>query len=354
MRAPRAWATALLALAALAAPAARAEAPRALWERRVTRVPAQPPVLSGDTLWIVGTDRRLQGLDAASGERFWRRTLPAPPMTPPVPAGGIVAIAIEANAPRLHAARKRTGKMAWQVPIPGPVAAIGAGPHGIHALAGTGELQCLRTTDGGKAWEADLARPPAGLLFDGATARLYVLGRRDSLWCLDEETGRTLWSAALEGEFASPPARVGESLICAGYDGTITVLRAGDGGIVGTRHAVGPQTRAPAPGEDGSFLTVATGGEIAVWSASTGDPVWSLETRDTNAAGAVRWDGVWVVPSYVGRVHAYAGTPGRRGPDWSMTFRHPLRFPPAIDRRRIAFLDMEGHVTVYEAPGGRP
>ena len=48
-----------LLLAALAgsnfASPASGELPRALWEARVVNAPAVAPVLSGDTLWVVGT-----------------------------------------------------------------------------------------------------------------------------------------------------------------------------------------------------------------------------------------------------------------------------------------------------------
>jgi outer membrane protein assembly factor BamB len=353
MRIPRLLATVAFLSAALAG-AARADAPRALWEKRVVRIPAQPPALSGDTLWVVGTDRRLHAIDADDGERYWKRTLPAPPATPPVPAGGIVAVAIDAGAPRLYAARKQDGKEKWEVPIPGPITGIVAGPHGVHALGGTGRMKCVGAADGEIVWETELRYAPAGFVVDAGAARLYVLGRSDSLWCLDEATGKTVWSVPIEGMFASPPAIVAGRVACADYDGRVTLLDAADGAPAGSVLAPGPLTRSPSPGEGGTFLTVATGGEIAVWSVDAADPVWRMETRDTNAAGAVHWSGGWIIPSYLGRVHSYAATQGRRGPDWSLTFKHPIRFLPAIEGRRMAFIDMEGHVTMCEATGGLP
>jgi hypothetical protein len=157
----------------------------------------------------------------------------------------------------------------------------------------------------------------------------------------------------VQGRFTSAPVVVRDRLVCASYDGTIVLFNVADGSGAGVLKGPSPVTRPAVPGDDGTFLTVATGGEIAVWSIDATDATWSVETKETNGAGALRWNGVWVLPSLLGRVHAYSGEGSHRSADWSLTFRKPLGFPPAASGNRIVFLDDEGHVTMCEA-GGLP
>ena len=117
--------------------------------------------------------------------------------------------------------------------------------------------------------------PPAFLGTHAAVAaagdRLFVLGRDESLWCVDRATGEELWHVGFAGWPHAPyaPPVVRDGLLYAPLDGDLHVFDAASAGPAGAarvgRYRFGRTGGAirtgPAPAADGVYV----GAHDAVW-----------------------------------------------------------------------------------------
>lgn len=127
-------------------------------------------------------------LDAATGKRAWRTSLPDAVLTA-VPIQGDRVLA-GCRDGKLYALEAATGKIAWNTACGGPVVASPAtdGPQ-VYVAGGAGELLALNLTDGKPAWRLDLAAhtTPGVKLFSSpalAHGRLYIGTSKEKFLCL--------------------------------------------------------------------------------------------------------------------------------------------------------------------------
>ncbi len=320
-----------------------AQTPRVLWERRVVRAPAVGLSVSGDTLWVVGTDRKLHSLDANDGDRHWRKTLVAPAVLSPVPAGSLLLVAVSSRVSGVVALERDTGKVRWAKRTTSQPVALLRADSTVLSLGTDGQAVAFRLGDGEQRWERDLEAKLAGGV--ACSRGAIALGRTDSLWCLDPADGHDVWSLPIDGFSVGDPALAADSsLIRALYAGGIVEHRLDDGREVRRRATRGPQERGPAI-LDGTLGLVATGGEVEILDARTWERLWGLETKETAFAGLVGWEDLWTFPSVSGRLLAW--TRDRGSLVWTLQFRSALLFPPAQAGRYYAVVDDRGRVVVY-------
>ncbi|MBM3288448.1 MAG: hypothetical protein FJY88_14045 [Candidatus Eisenbacteria bacterium] len=317
------------------------QTPRVLWEKRVTHAPGVAPTLHGDTLWIVGTDQRIQSLSASGGARHWKRSLGSQALLPVVPAPGAVAVCVGSPEPGLIVLERRNGRERWRVRMSGAAVGLAAGGGGIAVATRPGKVSAYALEDGRRLWERSLGIPIAGICQD--ESRLFVLGRSDSIWCLDMAEGSAHWVAATEGIHASAPVLCDSLLACAGYGGKISLFDRDGGSLVAS--AFGDSPMVSPPGYLAGWLgCAAVGGEIRLIELPGLSTGWGKETGETLAAGVLPWGDTWVAPCLSGRMLGF--THDRGAEAWSLDFRTRIARPPARWGPLLAAIDEKGTVTV--------
>lgn len=316
--------------------------PRALWEKKVCPAPATAPVISGDTVWVAGTDRKLRSIDAETGKRHWKKGLPGFPTTPVAPSADLLVLGIGTGDRGVCAVDRHSGKVRWfEKTLAVPIDLIVSGRQFFSVSAG-GELSARNLTDGSVVWTRPLGIPAAGFELNGND--LYVLGKRDSLWCFETSAGERRWAVPVVGSHSAGPLVAPAGLLRLRYDGQLTLHDPKTG--VARRRATlaGPQINRPVIIGNHLFAA-ATGGEVECWELGGMTRTWLVLSHETTAAGAAVWSEWVVVPTAKGRVFGMTGSRGARA--WTLTFRDPITRPPGIDGDRLALIDDRGRMVVY-------
>jgi outer membrane protein assembly factor BamB len=157
---------------------------------RVADVPTRlVPVADQGRVHVVG-ERVLTTLDAATGDLLWTRPLPATVSAPLVARGGWVVVPLDTAD--VLAVRADDGTVVWQRTYPTAVVAPGAiNGDRLYLPGADSRVRAVHLIDGQPLWEqaiggAVLAVSPLG-------ARVYVGGKDNFFYCLDERSGRVLW-----------------------------------------------------------------------------------------------------------------------------------------------------------------
>lgn len=124
----------------------------------------------------------------------------------------------------------------------------------VFVLTNEGSVECLlldRST-GMAPWAVRVeAGPNTGLLVrDG---RVMLIDKQNRLLCLDQADGRLLWSVSIDGHISGPPTFDRRQVRVGTLDGSITLIDAGDGKVVGSFHAPAGLTTRVVAG-DGSMM----------------------------------------------------------------------------------------------------
>jgi outer membrane protein assembly factor BamB len=206
-----------------------------------------------------------------------------------------------------------------------------------------GRVEALALEDGASLWRQERDRALAGIALE--SGNLFALGRRDSLWCWETDEGRLRWSVPITGTHAAPPVAVNGSCLRITYEGRLVRHEPLLGTETGDVPVEGPQVAPPHLGEETNLATVATGGELEIFSSDTLVLLATISVGETAGSGAWSWGPWWVVPTLKGNVRAFTRSRGVSA--WGLTFDAPLAEPPVFDEKRVVFVDDRGHVVVY-------
>jgi hypothetical protein len=205
-----------------------------------------------------------------------------------------------------------------------------------------GSLHAIELSGGTEVWRRDRDIPLAGMVLDEGA--LYVLGRRDSLWCWGED-GTLRWVVPVQGTHAAPPVLAGDAILRVTYEGEVVKHDALTGRELARGRLESPQRAPPRPGPEASLASVATGGELEIVALDGLAVLTTIELGETAGAGAWPWGPWWVVPTLKGTARAV--TRARGVAAWGLVFDAPLTETPVFDATRAAFIDDKGRVSVY-------
>ncbi len=300
---------------------------RLRWRARTGGYCFSSPVLAGDLVVVGSADGCVYGLRRRDGHVQWQVKTGGPVYASAAVAGDVAAIASGDGSVYGIAAADGALRWRWALP-PGPLAFaqspaatdgrrifVGAWDTNVYALdAATGaEAWRYRATDRGFYYSAAIARPAvdAGRLYvpsndntlhaiDAATGqriwthrspgdklgysspaildgRIYVgsLGPRGEVRCIDQASGEEVWSTATGSEiYESSPALAGGTLAIGSVDGTLWLLRAGDGAILGS-HRFPP----------GLFVSSPAAAPGRAYAATLAETLVAFDVRPAGSAG---------------------------------------------------------------------
>lgn len=332
-----------------------------------------PPVVSGDTLFVFNTKGQILALDAANGEKRWQKELPL----------------------REEDLASFTGGLAVQA------------DH-LFVTTATGEVFALNTQSGDEIWKTDLKVPlrAAPTFYEGG---LFVTSVDNRLFAINAVNGKLVWthsgaeeSLSLLGG-AAPAAAYG--VVAAAYSGgDLYILKGSDGQYLwhdafasntagdpfsGLNAIIAPPVLA-----DGIAYAVNVNGRLTAFHLQTGQRLWNVNLSAAQMPwvagfgvfvvtdngelvalnrkdGAVRWINdlntlvggdnaarTWVGPVLAGGRLIVASSDGYAlsfSPDNGeklMTSQlmkgTGTTVPPVVAGGRLFFLTTSGHVIAYE------
>ena len=255
------------------------EAGRVLWRKPLGVRVDTPPLVAGDRIFVLGSDRSVQAFDAADGAPLWKVQRPGDPLTLSQP--GVISAfrrnLIVGQGPRLAALDPSSGSLVWEVPIGAP-----RGTNEIERLADlvgpasrVGELVCARSFQaaigcvnaerGVLAW----SKPIGGTDAAAADAQVVVAAdASDRISAWRTATGEPSWnSEKLLYHRLGAPSIVGGQVVFGDSLGTVHLLSR-DSGRTLARVATDGSPVVAAP--------VATGGTLLVVTRAGG--VFALRT----------------------------------------------------------------------------
>jgi outer membrane protein assembly factor BamB len=284
------------------------------------------PSVAGD-LVIVGTeDRDLVALDRRTGDVAWRVPLDGFTAGSPAIVGDRLYVATSSAQSRGRSDPGATGKVlaldlathqiAWQEDLPGP---------STRSIAISGSILVVPTDVGiavafESATAAELWRFPTVVTTDtpviaGGRVLLAGLdpeGTRGALWAVDLASGREVWHHQRPSRqtIVAPVGDPETGIVYAGtVDGDMVSLRLADGAEIWTQH-LGEEISSP-PTKGGDVLYVATTARIAALAAATGQQLGTLPVDGIPFSPAIG-GGYLIVGTQSGNLYALAASDDRQ------------------------------------------
>ena len=252
---------------------------------------ATPPAFDAETAYLATRDGAVLAISLDTGVTRWRAD-GAATFTPAV-GGGLVFVTTSAGVRALHAG---TGRLAWQQPLPGRIAAPPYWDTGWLILSFEGgDLAALRAADGALIWRTALGAvahvaPAPGLdnLYLGlADGRVVALALAD---------GRLVWTQALDGQ-ASGLTALDDQLLVGTTKGAVASLDLVTG-AARWRFRTGAAVVAAPVADDARIYVVAYDHLLRALDRRRGQLRWRRALPHRPAGGPVVTGGTVLVPVF--------------------------------------------------------
>jgi outer membrane protein assembly factor BamB len=214
---------------------------RVRWRATTGGYCTSSPVLAGDVVIVGSADKNVYAFDATTGAERWRVATRGPIYGSAAVAHGLAGIASGDGS--VYGIRVADGAVRWQHRLPPGPSAFAQSPaatDGDRFFIGAWDrhVYALDAVTGREAWR--YAATPSSMYYSAAIAapaiagsRLFVPSNDNVLHALDPSTGRVLWTRTTSGDkFGySSPTIVGDRIYigCLGDRGEVRCLRVQDG-----------------------------------------------------------------------------------------------------------------------------
>lgn len=284
-------------------------------------VATRPTVVDG-TVVFGSEDRRVRGVDAASGELAWEVATGGPVVSSPAEAAGLAVIGSDDGA--LRGIEPDTGEVAWENTLGDPIEAAVASD-GTTAWVGTagGQVVAIDGATGDIEWDAFVQWP---VRFEPAPVgdTLAVVDDGGIVTLLDRATGEQRWSVDVDA-VGVPVLLADQTLAVATSTGTVRALDLADGSTTTTWSAEDARGAndmepvfelGPAPGGGALWLvdesTVlrrlgpasegVTSRLTPAWVAQPNESPWTV--GDVPASTPLEHDGRAIILEYSGKIYS--------------------------------------------------
>jgi outer membrane protein assembly factor BamB len=243
------------------------------WSANVSSEVLGAPTAAENAVVVQTTDGKLTGLSAADGKRLWSYARNEPALSlrgtgTPVIAGGYVFAGFASG--KIVALRLGDGRLAWELTVAEPSgrneierlvdvdAPVLLAGDTLYAAAYQGKVVAVDLKSGRTNWTRD-ASTHVSLAADARN--LYIAEDGGRVVALDRNSGATVWKQeGLRGRHLNAPARIGDTVAVADFEGYVHWLAAEDGHFVARYPAGGGPIRAEAAtGRDTLYVLNADG-----------------------------------------------------------------------------------------------
>jgi outer membrane protein assembly factor BamB len=228
-----------------------ADTGRVIWERRIGRLNASTPAYSKHRLYIVNLEPgHIVKLDARTGKRLWKRSLPGRAESSPVVVGRSVYFGCEDG--RLYSLSTKNGDVRWSTQLGGAVKAAPAYYGGVLYVGDYGgEMNAVRASDGKLLWQTGSLGQGFGTGGEFystpavAFGRVYAGNNDTRVYSFDRKDGTLAWTYSTGGYAYSGPTvaktgHTGPTVYIGSFDGNVYALNAKSGEPRWIRSAGGP------------------------------------------------------------------------------------------------------------------
>ncbi len=317
------------------------------------------PALSGDTLYIGGTDGRLYALNAETGSIRWQKEVGGfITSSPAIGADG--SLYFGAGDRKLHALSPVNGDERWAFLIDSPEGVIESspaiGPDGtIYVGAYDRNLYAVRP-DGTERWRFQTG----GQIFSspavGADGTIYVGSDDQRMYAISPE-GQKKWDYLTNGPIQSSPALGADGTIFFASDVTFYALR--PDGTEAWKNPYGSTTQSTAAVRaDGTIIFGADDGKVRALNPADGSAKWTFDTKTgvgnyIESSPVIAPDGSIYVGSLDGNLYKIAGngSPASTFSPWPAFHRDPQRTGRAIATTPGQLFNLS---TRAQVPAGEP
>ena len=182
-----------------------------------------------------------------------------------------------------------------------------------------------------------------------------ILGSRDgSLYCLYKETGKLKWKKQLGllADVVSQPLILGNRVYAGCFDGCLYCLDARSGAMLWSVRVGGMLRARPTASDDGRTVFITSdAGKIMAVASSTGEVVWSRDTKAGVVCAALPWRGKLYAAALDGSLLSLAQGDGTV--DWKTSLDSGITSMPAILKNRLYVGCLNGEMVCLDAASGK-
>ncbi len=250
------------------------EAGRVLWRTALGVGVATRPLVAGQRVFVVATDRSVHAFDGATGSKLWTVRRPGDALTLNQ-AGVLLAVGntlLVGQGGRLAGLDPLNGSVSWEVPLATPrgtneierladlVGPAGRAGDVVCARAFQAAVACVNAARGSLLW----TRTVGGLQGVAADASMVVAAdASDRVTAWRAATGEVAWtSEALVHRGLSSPVLAGAAVVFGDAGGTLHVLSRESGKSVARLSTDGSAIQSLSVSADATLLAVTRGGGL--------------------------------------------------------------------------------------------
>jgi outer membrane protein assembly factor BamB len=338
---------------------------------RRSRISA-PPIVVGDTIYVLNADHALKALDRTTGREIWAKSLtPSSGRDRVALAGGVAALDgrlfLTSGFGFIAAFDAASGEEIWRAPSATPFHAAPSAAGGrVFAVNNDSELVVFDAASGTQLWSHQAIAEPARILSSSSPAILgdvvvapFASGQ---VIAFVPANGRRLWEDALTragrltslsaiNDVSGRPVAIDGFIYAASHSGILAAIDQRTGQRVWARGLASTQT--PFVAGDTLFI-VTTDAELTAIERTTGRAFWVSKLRryqnEDKKKGRISWTGPvmvggkLVLASSVGQV-AFVD-PATGAVERSINIGTPVFIPPITAGGDVFILTDEGELVV--------
>ncbi len=243
------------------------------------------PVLTSGVLVAAGTDKKVYGVNPATGEMKWVYESPSAITGQPIGLGKFVAFPLEGGS--FTALDATTGLSVYDSPyrsldgIAGPL--TGNGRDSVMFFDNRNKLQSINVSSRRSNWTVPFSIRPTDGTVESAGGFVYTYSS-NFLVCMNESTGSPKWQVPVSEPMIFSPEVSGGSIIAVSRSGNAYIYS--DSGALKTRKPIAlgsvPLTKPTVLGKKIAFAL--TNGSFTLIDAATGAVDWQYYVRPMNEA----------------------------------------------------------------------